>query len=112
VAGRGRVRRGAAEQGRARLGMARTLLSWWRFRKSSGTGRARCSQVGYGRVRSGRVRQGEDSFELVAFANCHGTAPSGGAWRDRARRGMAGPGPARHGKDPSELVAVPQIVKV
>ena len=48
----------------------------------------------------------------MALANCHGTAPSGGAWRDRARRGMAGSGPARHGMDSFKLVAVPQIVKI
>jgi hypothetical protein len=66
--------------------------SWWRFRKSSRFGMVGQGQLGPGPIRPvaagcGKARQG--LFELVAFANCHGTAPSGGAWRDRARRGMA-----------------------
>ncbi len=65
----------------------------------SGVNGGRKVRAGHGEARSGREWQGKDPSGLVAFANCHGTAPIGGAWRDRARRGMAGPGPARHGKD-------------
>jgi hypothetical protein len=46
-------------------------------------------------------------FELVAFANSQGTVRQGKAMQRLVRSGTA-----RHGEDPSGLVAVPLIVKV
>jgi hypothetical protein len=103
-------------------GLARTLSSWWRFRKSSGRDSAMRGMVRSGEARSGKTRtprgwwrfrksswlgsapqggagqgtagRGKDSFSWWRYANSQGTVRQGKAMQCLVRSGTA-----RHGKD-------------